>query len=308
MFSSMAGTIGSAGQGNYAAANTVLDALADHRRGLSLPVTCIAWGPWAEAGMAGGASGQRLRNRGWSALPPQLAVQALQDALDHGEADLAVADVDWQRFVPVFTATRPSPLLDGVPEARTVQEHTNAQSAEPAAGSGGLWQRLVGVSEPERHRVVFELVRSHVAAVLGHADSAAVPADRVFRELGFDSLAAIQLRNRLSRATGLRLPAPLVFDHPTTTALAGYLETEVLQRGSSKPLSVFAELDKLESILCAAPSEESTCQKVTARLEAILSRWKDVCGSVLDVSSNRDIELASDDEMFKIIDQELGLS
>jgi NAD(P)-dependent dehydrogenase (short-subunit alcohol dehydrogenase family) len=284
MFSSMAGTIGSAGQGNYAAANTVLDALADHRRGLGLPVTCVAWGPWAEAGMAGGVSGQRLRNRGWSALPPQLAVQALQDALDHDETDLAVADVDWQHFVSVFTAIRPSPLLDGVPEARTVQEHTNAQSADPA---GSVWQRLAGMPEPERRRVGFELVRSHVAAVLGHADSATVPAGRAFRELGFDSLAAIQLRNRLSRATGLRLPATLVFDHPTTTALAGYLETEVLQRGSSKPLSVFAELDKLESILCAAPSEEGTCQEVTVRLEAILSRWKDVCGGVLDVSSNR---------------------
>ncbi|WP_372515626.1 SDR family NAD(P)-dependent oxidoreductase [Streptantibioticus ferralitis] len=224
LFSSISGTLGSTGQANYAAANAYLDALAEQRRADGLAATSIAWGAWAEGGMAADAElERRMRLGGVPPMAAELAIEALQRALDLDETAVAVADVDWERFAPGFTAVRPSPLLAELPEAR---------STAPAVPDGGsrstLAQRLAGLSEAERERVTLELVRTYVAEVLGHSDVDEVESGRAFKELGFDSLTAVELRNRLGAATELRLPATLIFDYPTPAALAEYLRTELL--------------------------------------------------------------------------------
>ncbi len=222
LFSSIAGVWGSAGQGAYAAGNAYLDALAAHRRARGLAATSVAWGPWAEAGMATDETmSEHLRRRGLGMLPPRLALRELGRAISGQDAVVTVADVDWQRFHPVFTAGRPSALFDGLADVARLRGGGEADAA--------LAARLRELSEQDGRRVVLELVREEAAAVLGHASPDAVGSAKPFRDLGFDSLAAVELRRRLVARTGLAaLPTTLVFDYPAPAALAGYLRTELL--------------------------------------------------------------------------------
>ncbi|EFL26030.1 modular polyketide synthase [Streptomyces himastatinicus ATCC 53653] len=227
LFSSTSGTVGAAGQANYAAANAFLDALAERRRAEGLAATSIAWGPWAAGGMAADeALEQRMRRAGMPPMDADLALGALRRALDLGDAAVTVADVDWDRFAPGFTAGRPSPLLADLPEVR----HAVAAPGETVAveSASALAQRLLALPEAERHRALLDLVRTHVADVLGHADVSDISAERAFRDIGFDSLTAVELRNGLNAATDLRLPATLVYDYPTPIALADHLFAELL--------------------------------------------------------------------------------
>ncbi|TXL83552.1 type I polyketide synthase, partial [Streptomyces sp. IB2014 016-6] len=230
LFSAVGGVLGSAGQGNYAAANAVLDALAEQRRDAGLPATAIAWGAWAGDGMAArsAATVLRLRRTGARPMPPELAVAALGRTLETGGTNVVVADIDWSRFTPAFTAARPSTLLDDLPEARNAL--TSAGTPDDDGTGSALPEtarRLAALPDIERHAAVLDLVRDQVAAVLGHSDPTAVGSDRPFRELGFDSLTGLDLRNRLTVATGLTLPATLVFDEPTVGRLTAYLDAEL---------------------------------------------------------------------------------
>ncbi|WP_247616598.1 type I polyketide synthase, partial [Streptomyces sp. MK37H] len=228
LFSSTSGTVGAAGQANYAAANAFLDALAELRRAQGLPATSIAWGPWAAGGMAADeALEQRMRRAGMPPMDADLAIDALERALDLGDAAVTVADVDWDRFAPGFTAGRPSPLLADLPEVRQAAV-TATSDAAPAETASALARRLLGLPEAERHRALLDLVRTHVAEVLGHADASDISAERAFRDIGFDSLTAVELRNGLNAATDLRLPATLIYDYPTPIALADHLFAELL--------------------------------------------------------------------------------
>ncbi|MFD1670263.1 type I polyketide synthase, partial [Streptomyces calvus] len=225
LFSSTAGSLGAAGQGNYAAANAYLDALAEHRRDLGLPATAVAWGPWAGTGMAGDGTGveDRVRRGGFTPMTAEDALTALDTAVAHGDTALTVADIDWQRYAAVFTANRP--LVRDLPALRatTVDSATAATTAPPALG-----RELAALTGPARRRYVLDFVRAQVAAVLGHPDPAAVEPDQAFTDLGFDSLTTVELRNTLNATTGLKLPATLVYDHPTTRDLAAHLLTELL--------------------------------------------------------------------------------
>ncbi|MGW3635997.1 SDR family NAD(P)-dependent oxidoreductase, partial [Streptomyces sp. NPDC005122] len=224
LFSSLAGVMGNAGQGAYAAANAVLDALAERRRAEGLPATSVAWGPWAGGGMAAEAAGGRRRSRGAVAsLDPDLAVAALATALDSGVTTEFVADIDWPRFAPAFTSIRPSALLRDLPEA-TPFPSAGRPSSDGTDGSGA---RIAALPREAGVRAAVDLIRARAAAVLGHADAEAVPADRAFRDLGVDSLIAVELRNVLGAECGVRLPATVVFDHPTPTALAEFLYGEL---------------------------------------------------------------------------------
>ncbi|UKD51740.1 SDR family NAD(P)-dependent oxidoreductase [Amycolatopsis sp. FU40] len=220
VFSSIAAVWGSGNQAAYAAANAFLDALVEQRRARGLAGTSVAWGPWAGGGMVNAEGAVQLRRRGLTPMAPGRTVAALQQALESGEASVAIADVDWELFAPAFTSGRPSPLLADLPEAR--QEPAAGSDAAPLAG------RLAGLTEGEQDSVLLELVRTETAKVLGHPGPDSVDPGRPFRELGFDSLMAVEFRNGLAAETGVRLPSTVVFDYPTPTAVAARLREEVL--------------------------------------------------------------------------------
>ncbi|MFF8293820.1 type I polyketide synthase, partial [Streptomyces sp. NPDC016309] len=228
LFSSMSGTIGAAGQGNYAAANAYLDALAEQRRADGLAATSLAWGPWAEGGMAADAElDARMRRGGVPPMDADLAISAFGRAAGSGDAALTIMDVDWSRFAPSFTAVRAGRLLADLPEAAAVVGAAE-EDVRPASAGSSLAQRLRSMTEEDREPFLLELVRAQVAEVLGHSGARDIETGRAFREIGFDSLTAVELRNRLGAATELRLPATLVYDYPTPLALAAHLRTELL--------------------------------------------------------------------------------
>ncbi|WP_344867048.1 type I polyketide synthase, partial [Planomonospora alba] len=232
LFSSAAGMVVGAGQANYAAANAFLDALAVHRAAAGLPATSLAYGMWAENTGLGGelaeADLQRMSRLGLPALPAREGLALFDAALATTEPVLAPLKVD-QAALRARSDEIP-PLLRAlvrVPARRV------ARTGDTAGGASELGRRLAGLAEAERDRVLLELVRSHVAAVLGHDGIDAVAPARAFREMGFDSLAAVELRNALGAAAGLRLPATLVFDYPTAQAVADYLKERL--SGTSAP-------------------------------------------------------------------------
>ncbi|KAA5834952.1 SDR family NAD(P)-dependent oxidoreductase [Saccharopolyspora hirsuta] len=220
LYSSLAGLIGSSGQANYAAANAALDALARIRREQGLPATSLAWGLWAQASGMTGHLGEvdraRLARDGLAAIDTEAGLAAFDAAVRADGPVLAITPLD-------LSALRTS---DAVPVLlRDFAPTTRRRAA--SGGTAGLADRLHPLAEPQQRAALLELVRDQVAHVLGHADPAAVPADQAFQDLGFDSLTSVELRNRLSKAVGVRLPATLVFDHPTPAALAEFLRTSL---------------------------------------------------------------------------------
>ncbi|MET9701352.1 beta-ketoacyl synthase N-terminal-like domain-containing protein, partial [Streptomyces sp. NPDC006529] len=228
LFSSMSGSIGSAGQANYAAANAYLDGLAEQRRAAGLAATSIAWGPWAEGGMAADeAMDARMRREGVPPMAPDSAIAALTQAVGSSEAALTIADIDWERLSDVVAAVRPNPSLADFTHRPTAAVTGQGTVVTGADFAGGAFAKLAGLPRAEQERELLGLVRTHVAAVLGHDGVEAVGAERAFKELGFDSLSAVDLRNRLGAATALQLPTTLVYDYPTASALAEYLRGEL---------------------------------------------------------------------------------
>ena len=222
LFSSIAATWGSGGLGGYAAANAALDALAVRRRACGLPATSVGWGPWAGAGMAGGQVGAGLNRHGLNLLLPGHALRALRDVLTRDDGPIAVADVEWARFAPAFQSARTSALLAGV----DVAEEITGAGAVAATGAATVapLAHLLTRSSRERQSAFVDLIRAEVAVVLEHRQAGDVDIDRPFREMGFDSLAVVDLRRRLNRATGLTLAVTAVFDHPSVHTLAGHLD------------------------------------------------------------------------------------
>ncbi|MEW2119927.1 type I polyketide synthase, partial [Streptomyces sp. NPDC005474] len=235
LFSSIAGTWGSGGQAAYAAANAHLDALAARRRAHGRTALSVAWGPWEGTGMAHGEAGTGLRRHGLVGLRPEEALTALRQALDARDTHVVVADVDWGRFVPVFTSGRPSRLLRTLPEAAeafaaTTPENTPALPTDHA----GQWRdRLTALPETEGNRLLVELITTEAAAILGHTSAERVDPDRPLRDIGFDSITAVELRNRLVTGTGFGLPVTALFDHPTATDLARHIRDGLA--GTARP-------------------------------------------------------------------------
>ncbi|WP_203723058.1 beta-ketoacyl synthase N-terminal-like domain-containing protein, partial [Paractinoplanes abujensis] len=228
LYSCGAGTWGSGGLAAYAAANASLDALCENRRARGVTATSIAWGLWGGVGLAAGRDGERLTEFGMESIDAERGMRALGQVLDAGEGTVVVAGIDWERFVPTFTLRRPSPLLSALPDARRVLASEAAAEESTEADTSAFVSRLRGLPADARRQTVTDLVRAQVAVVLGYRSAEDVIAHRAFRELGFDSVAAVELRNRLSAAVGLRLPSAIVFDHPTTVALADHLLGELL--------------------------------------------------------------------------------
>ncbi|CAM5485098.1 hypothetical protein SSPIM334S_01727 [Streptomyces spiroverticillatus] len=229
LFSSVAGVFGSGGQGNYAAANAFLDALAEHRRALGLPGTSLAWGPWEQSGgMTAGlreADLRRMARSGFVALGAEEGL-ALFDAAVAGEDAAVVA----ARLDPAGVSFAPGAPVSRVPGRRPVRR---ASAALPGVGTR---PRVAAASGAERGDLLLSLVRTEAALALGHGSAeSAVEPDRALAELGLDSLAAVELRNRLAELTGLTLPATLLFDHPTPRGLAAHLAELFDAKGTSEP-------------------------------------------------------------------------
>ncbi|MEV4923832.1 SDR family NAD(P)-dependent oxidoreductase [Streptomyces roseoverticillatus] len=235
LFSSISGVTGTPGQGNYAAGNVFLDALARHRTARGLPAQSLSWGAWEQGrGMTATLSEtdmRRIASYGASPLTVDQGLALLDAAGACDEAHLVALG----RASGPVRATGPVP-----PVLRGLVRSGRRAAAITATGAGTAAQlvgRLAGLGEDERLRFMTDLVRAEAAAVLGHASAEAVDARREFQDLGFDSLTSVELRNRLSVATGLRLPATLVFDYPNPAALAGHLVAVLLDEHGDTPIA-----------------------------------------------------------------------
>ncbi|WP_413101306.1 type I polyketide synthase [Streptomyces sp. Inha503] len=310
LFSSAAGVFGNPGQGNYAAANTFLDALAQHRRAGGLPATSLAWGLWEdEGGMAAtlaDADRQRMSRGSMGALSNAEGLALFDVSGLAGHPVLIPAALDIAALRAQSTAGV-APLLRGL--IRTPVRRAAAGGGGGGADeAAGLADRLAGMSAAERDRFLLNLVCGQVATVLGYGGAAAIEPGAAFKELGFDSLTAVELRNRLGAATGLRLPATLIFDYPTPDALADHLRAE-LPHGDGGGPSVFGELDRLEAALAVAADDSVTRSRITMRLQALLAKWNDAQDATGDGDTDdHDLESATDDELFDLLDDELGSS
>ncbi|WP_433470670.1 type I polyketide synthase [Saccharomonospora azurea] len=299
VFSSIAATWGSGGQCGYAAGNAFLDALIEQRRAAGLVGTSVAWGPWSGGGMAEGDAGQELAKRGLAALPPERALAALGAA--HGDATVTVADVNWETFTQVFTARRPSPLLRTIPAAQRADDDAHRQ-ADTDAGTD-LRQQLAAAHPPARRQLLLDLVRETAASVLGYSGPELIEVGQAFRELGFDSLTAVELRNQLRAATGLSLPATLVFDYPKPGVLADHLLDQLAPAGASGAEAVF---DQLDSVVAELADDPDSVDAAVVRLKAALARLTAGDAEREEVDVTDRLDSATDDEIFEFINKELG--
>ncbi len=312
MFSSIAATFGSGMQAPYASANACLDALALQRRARGVSATSLAWGPWEGEGMGShqGEVLKVLRRRGLECMQPRLAIQALERALSEDAALVAVADVRWQAYAPLFASARRRPLIEDLPEVRVALGRDGHSTPVERVEGGELRGQLRDASPRERRQLVSKLVSAEVARAMGHSSAEKVDRERAFRDLGFDSLMAVEIHARLRAATGLQLPATLVFDHPTPALVAEHL-IGVLASGDTTPApSLEGELTTLERAV-AVLEDEAERERVTQRLRTLLSGL-DRAGQRPSSQSARNgaatierMREASDEELFDLIDREL---
>ena len=301
LFSSAAATFGSPGQANYAAANAFLDALAAHRQAGGLPGTSLAWGLWEQAsGMTAKLSETdrtRMRRMGIVPLTSERGLALFDAGRALAEPLLVAAPLDTAALRAVARAGMLPALLRGL-----------VRTPARRAAAGSLAERLAGVPESEREAVVLDLVRSHAAAALGHAGAEAIEAERSFKDLGFDSLSAVELRNRLITATGLRLPATLVFDYPTPAAVAGYLRDSASGNVESALDEKFNSIETMVTALANGNDRsrlEPRLRALTERLHKLLADGSPG-GSDGNGAPQLDLDSTSDDELLELIDHEFG--
>ncbi|MFB9966172.1 type I polyketide synthase [Sinosporangium siamense] len=298
LFSSAVGLLGNAGQANYAAANSLLDALAVQRHTRGLPATSLAWGHWEQAsgltGHLGATDLARLARGGLAPMPTGHALDLLDAAL--------AAPGPLHVTAALNPSADASPLLSGL-----VRRPAHRRAAAPAAAAPQGLGDLAGLPEAERRRRLLHLVRSTAAAVLGHPSPEAIKPDRGFLDAEFDSLSSIELRNRLTAATGLRLPTTLTFDHPTPEAVAGHLHT--LLAPPPPEADPLADLDRLEAALLDGVGA-AVREQAARRLGDLLGRLGGpggLAGGPSDFDADA-IAAAGNDELFDLIDNELKLS
>ncbi|MFL6161135.1 MAG: SDR family NAD(P)-dependent oxidoreductase [Jatrophihabitantaceae bacterium] len=309
VFSSVAGVLGNPGQGNYAAANVTLDGLASYRRQLGLPGVSLAWGLWAdEASMAGGLSEAelaRLSRSGVAALNREQGLQLFDLALAGSDPVLVAARWDTGALTARAEAGTLPAILRGLVRTPRRAAAGGPATGGTAAGGSELIARLAELAEADGRRLLTDVVCGHVAAVLAHTSTDAVGIDRSFSELGFDSLTAVEMRNRLDAATGLRLPATLAFDHPTVAALADHLYLTLAPAAPSPEETLRASLDQVGQLLAA---DASSRDQLLAILHSTVARWSSGSGASagdLAGSATTDVDSATDEEIFALIDSQL---
>ncbi|MEC3956831.1 type I polyketide synthase [Nocardia sp. CDC153] len=304
LFSSIAGLIGSPGQANYAAANGFLDALALRRRAAGLPALALAWGPWQpDLGMTGALDRHalgRLDRMGLIPLDRAEGLRLFDEALTTAEPVVAPVHLDTGKLrLAAHSGPVPAVLRGFV--------RTPARPAATATVEPSLGDLLQGVAEPKRHRVVLDLVREHVAAVLGYASADDIRPDQGFDELGFDSLGGVEFRNRLARVTGLSLPSTLVFDYPTAGDIAGYLlERAVVAQPAPPAAAASGEIERLEAMVERIIAADDNADATVAALRGIAERLRAHLGDTWSGSGYDDLESHSDEELLNLIDEEFG--
>ncbi|WP_156767260.1 SDR family NAD(P)-dependent oxidoreductase, partial [Mycobacterium sp. E796] len=309
VFSSMAGVVGAPGQGNYAAANSFLDALAVHRRANGLPALSVAWGLWEQdSGMTqhlGDRDKARISRVGLAPLSGEQALDLFDTALLSEQPIVVATRLDRDALARNSAAL--PPLLSGLANrpARRVVDHV-----EIAMASTGLRARLAGLTPEQRHRELVDLVCGNAATVLGHSNTD-VEAEQPFQDLGFDSLTAVELRNRLKNATGLTLSPTLIFDYPSPAALAEHLDGQLAAGpGAEKPdpMSRFGDVVRELQTLIGQPGLDPDDKKrMTARIEMLLTlSTAQSDPAAHDELFDDDIKNATESELFAILDEESG--
>ncbi|MCI0384582.1 beta-ketoacyl reductase [Streptomyces sp. CNQ085] len=314
VFSSAAGTFGNAGQGAYAAANAFLDALVRHRHRLGLPGRSLAWGPWRQSdGMAGALSARDIERMRAAGFPPLRTDEGLA-LFDRA------ASAEEPVLLPVRIDAAALRARDDVPEllrGMVPVRRSAARSTDP-----GLVARLTTLDESEGRAAVLELVRDQAARVLDHRPGGTTDIEpvRAFRDLGFDSLMSVELRNALSNATGLRLPATLALDHPTPEAVARHLYTllapEAERTGADSLLAALERVERMITALPEAAADGAAHRQIAGRLDVLRTRWSALAAPAAtapeqaandpEKAAELDVDNLSDDEMFAFLDDELG--
>ncbi|WP_201789581.1 type I polyketide synthase, partial [Mycobacterium avium] len=311
MFSSIAGLAGASGQGNYAAGNSFLDGLAAHRRAHGLPAISLGWGLWDQAsamtGGLGAADLARFGRDGIVAMSSQEALELMDTALIVDEPFLLPAHIDVAALRVKFDGGTLPPMFVDLINAPTRRQVDDSLAA--AKSKSALLQRLKGLPEDEQQAVLLDLVRSNIATVLGSSSPEAIHPDRAFQELGFDSLTAVEMRNRLKAATGLALSPTLIFDYPNSAALAGYMyrelvgaseqpaaaaapgEAEIQRVVGSIPVKRLRQAGVLELLLALANESTGAAQSATPAV----TTEKDIADMDLDDLVNAAL-LDDDDE------------
>ncbi|GAA2244786.1 type I polyketide synthase [Streptomyces amakusaensis] len=301
LFSAVTGVFGGPGQANHGAATGFLDGLAHYRAALGLPATSIAWGLWGEARRSGGATAEsdpaRFTRDGFLPLTDRDALRLFDAAVAQSDPAPVATSFDLSRVRALDTVP---PLLRGL--VRTPARRTAATSA---AQGDSLAQRLAGRSRADQRDIVLTLIRTEAGAVLGHPDLTGVEKDRPFLDQGFDSLTAVELRNRLTAVTGVRAPATLIFDHPTPQALADHVLAHAAPDETAQP-PVFDDLDRLEAGLNGSDYDEETAARITLRLQTLLSRSMETRAGEEPPAAAAPLESASASEIFDFIDNQLG--
>ncbi|GAA2101520.1 type I polyketide synthase [Streptomyces albiaxialis] len=303
LFSSAAAHFGNAGQGNYAAANAFLDALAHRRRSEGLPAVSMAWSVWAERVMAADqAEEMRAERISAGAMTAELGMVLFEHARRADEPVLVPIPLD----VPAIRALprdRVPVLLHGLMPG----EARRSAGAE-GPGEKGWAERLAAMPADKQRETVLALVRHQVASVLAYESADQVEDQRPFKDLGFDSLTAVKLRNQLAAVGGVTLPATLVFDHPTPVALTEFLLTELVPAEADPAARLLAELDRIAAGLPDLDPDAAEREKITTRLRTLLWQWDENRNGEGPENSGEDLEKATDDELFEALDNELGMS
>ncbi|WP_375336137.1 SDR family NAD(P)-dependent oxidoreductase [Nocardia sp. SYP-A9097] len=289
LYSTTAGVLGDPNQSGVAAADAFLDALAARRRAAGRHAVSLAWGQWAAEGTD--LAALRAGGPGLGLMPSAEALGLLDAALLVDRAAVVPARVN----LGVYQRDREFGTIPAV--LRDLVGHGIADSGDVA----NLTRELAGLDAAEQSAVILGTVRTQIAEVLGHADSDDIDAERPLKDLGFDSLTAVQLRNRLSAVTGLRLPATLIFDYPTIDAIVGYVRTRITPDTPAGDGPALEGLARIEADLLARPAGDPLRASFATRLEALLRRLGDEPDGAGEV-----FEPATDDELFGALDRELG--
>ncbi|MFG3349995.1 SDR family NAD(P)-dependent oxidoreductase [Streptomyces sp. NPDC048018] len=301
VFSSGAAVWGSVNQTAYSTGNAFLDAFVQDRRRRGRPATAMAWGP-LDTGMLDAEAADYMRRIGAPPMVTATALTALRHAGGSAPAHQVVAAFDWERFAPTFTLARPRPLLDALPEVRAA---LGGGQAEGGPGASELADRLASLPPAGQLHAVLDVVRTQVATVLAYADPSTLNLDRPFADLGFDSLAAVELRGGLGKVTGLALPSTLAFDFASPATLAEHLRSRLCPDPAEQAAALLDEhLAGLERAIEAMAPADLETTGATTRLRSLLSRLDHPAD---DGDLTDRLESATADDVFDYIDSELGL-